>query len=682
MSGSQGPQDVPWHGGDPVAGGDFLLTQGDLRLLANAVPHIVWMARPDGSTEYINHWGTEYTGLPAEANYNWGWTSLVHLDDADRARAAWEEATRTETPYELDYRIRRADGEFRWHYFRSLPVRGADGRITRWIGTATDIDDQKVLEESLRRAERQTAETLTLLETLQSAAPVGLGFVDHEFRYVRANAALVAIAGVPVERILGRTVAELAPARWREAEPVYRHVLDTGEAVLNREVTGPTGTEPDRVRSWIVSYYPVRVDAEIIGIGLVAVDLTERTEAEAFRSVVMDNMAEGLYTVDDQGRLTSMNRAASQLLGWQEKELLGRPMHDRVHFQRADGTPMLAGECPLLKAQTEGRPIRVDDQVFTRKDGSTFPVSYSSAPLQMGGMVGGVVVVFRDITELRERQRHEVETRHDQTLESLGRLSAGLAHEINTPIQFVGDNTRFLADAYQEMLDLLLVYRECMDLSAGEVSWDERIKRASEAERAADIDYLASEVPVAVEQSLEGIERVASLVRAMKSFSYKDSRDRSYADLNEALTTTLTVARNEVKYVADVVLDLGELPEVLCRVGDLNQVFLNLLVNAADAMQDKGERGEIRIRTRVDGPMAVISIADNGSGIPEKLQQVIFEPFFTTKEVGKGTGQGLALARSVVAEGHGGTIEVRSKPGEGTEFVLRLPIDGKRPGSA
>jgi two-component system, NtrC family, sensor kinase len=185
-------------------------------------------------------------------------------------------------------------------------------------------------------------------------------------------------------------------------------------------------------------------------------------------------------------------------------------------------------------------------------------------------------------------------------------------------------------------------------------------------------------VPIAVSQSLEGIERVASLVRAMKSFTYKDSNDRSYADLNEAVATTLTVARNEVKYVADVTLDLGELPDVLCQVGDLNQVFLNLLVNAADAMQGREGRGEIKIRTHADGPMAVISIADNGSGVPEELQAVIFEPFFTTKDVGKGTGQGLALARAVVVDKHGGTIEVTSAPGQGTEFVLRLPIEGNR----
>jgi signal transduction histidine kinase len=293
------------------------------------------------------------------------------------------------------------------------------------------------------------------------------------------------------------------------------------------------------------------------------------------------------------------------------------------------------------------------------------------------GVLADQLVLCAELNEVRARERRElVEERHDQKLESLGRLAAGLAHEINTPIQFVGDNVRFLAEAYQELLDLLLVYRECLDISSGGVSWDNRIKRAADAERTAELDYLTSEVPSAVQQSLEGIDRVASLVRAMKSFSYKDGGTRSYADLNAALTTTLTVVRNETKYVADVVLDLGELPEVLCHVGDLNQVFLNLLVNAADALRETGERGEIRVTTRVEDAMALISIADNGPGIPAELQRVIFEPFFTTKEVGKGTGQGLALAHSVVVDKHGGSIDLHSTPGEGTEFVLRLPVDG------
>ncbi|NJC74219.1 PAS domain-containing protein [Planosporangium thailandense] len=664
-----------WSTSDP----NLQLATSDLHFFADAIPHIMWAATPDGSTTYINRWGLEYTDLPPEVDIDKYWDSVLSPGDADRIRAAWAEANRTGHSYELDCRIRRADGQFRWHCFRGQPVRRPDGRIIRWVGTATDIDDQKTLEESLRLSEHKTAETLTLLETLQAAAPIGLGFVDHEFRIVRVNDSLATTLGLPVEQLIGQPVAEVIPNAWPLLGPIYHRVLDTGEAVRDVEVTGVTASEPDRVRSWLGSYFPVRVDAEIAGVGVIVVDITERVAAEAFRSVVMEKMAEGLYTLDDQGHVTSVNRAACEMLGWTVEELLGRRTHDVVHFQQADGTPIPADECPMVRARTEGRSIRIEDDVFTRKDGSTFPVSYSSAPLHVGLGVAGTVVVFRDITDLRERQRREVEDRHEQKLESLGRLSAGIAHEINTPIQFVGDNTRFLADAYQEMLDLLAVYRGCMDAAGGEVDWDERIRRAAQAERAADIDYLTAEVPIAVNQSLEGVERVASLVRAMKSFSYKDSTDRSYADLNEALTTTLTVARNEIKYVADVVLDLGELPEVLCRIGDLNQVFLNLVVNAADAMEGKGARGEIRIRTRAEGEMAVIRIADNGCGIPEHLQKMIFEPFFTTKEVGRGTGQGLALARAVVVDGHAGAIEVHSTPGEGTEFVLRLPVHGKAP---
>jgi PAS domain S-box-containing protein len=667
--------------GDPISGVEAAPTVDDLRLLADAVPHLVWVAAPDGSTEYVNHWTTEYTGQSAAANYDWRWLAMVHPDDVDRARAAWARAIETETPYEVEYRLRRADGQFRWHAFRSMPVRGSDGRIVKWVGTATDVQDQKVLEEMLRRSERETAATLTLLETLQTAAPVGLGFIDREFRYLRANDALAAMVDLKADQLLGRTVSEIMPAVWPRLEGNHRRVLDTGEAVLGVEVNGTTAADPGLLHSWLASYYPVRVDAEIIGVGLVVVDLTDRTEAEAFRSIVMDNMAEGLCTVDEAGRLTSMNRAASQMLGWREDELRGKPLHDVVHRHGADGRPIAAAECAAFRALIDRRPILAEDQVFTRKDGSTFPVSYSLTPLNIGSQTGAVLV-FRDSSAERERLRRELEARHDQKLEWLGRLSAGIAHEINTPIQFVGDNTRFLAEAYQEMLDLLLVYRDCMDTGNGEIDWDERVKRAAEAERAADIDYLTSEIPLAISQSLDGVERVASLVRAMKSFSYKDSKDRSYADLNEALQTTLTVARNEVKYVADVVLDLGELPEVLCRIGDLNQVFLNLVVNAADAMEGKEGRGEIRVSTGVEGPMAVISVADNGCGIPEHLQQMIFEQFFTTKEVGKGTGQGLALARAVVVDGHGGTIEVHSTPGESTEFVLRLPIDGKKPDPA
>jgi two-component system NtrC family sensor kinase len=388
----------------------------------------------------------------------------------------------------------------------------------------------------------------------------------------------------------------------------------------------------------------------------------------------LDMVSAVVFYATRDGVMTRISSSWTTLTGRSVEGTLGRSITELL--QAGAGNPLDA-----VLAESRCGSVDQLDCTVTTADGGVIPVSLALTRFAREGTddTGQVLGV---VTDLRERQRRELEARHDQKLESLGRLSAGIAHEINTPIQFVGDNTRFLASAYEEMLDLLLVYRGCMDDSWGEVSWEQRMQRAATAEQEADIDYLTAEVPVAVKQSLEGIERVASLVRAMKSFSYKDSTDRSYADLNDALTTTLTVARNEVKYVADVSLDLGELPPVLCHVGDLNQVFLNLLVNAADALHEKGERGEIRITTHTEGQLAVISVADNGPGIPLDLQRMIFEPFFTTKEVGKGTGQGLALARAVVTDKHGGTIEVHSAPGQGTEFVLRLPVDGKRTGPA
>jgi PAS domain S-box-containing protein len=262
---------------------------------------------------------------------------------------------------------------------------------------------QKV--DELNVAERQATESLTLLETLQSTAPVGFGFVDREFRFRRVNEMLAAINGAPVEQLVGREVAEALPALWPQLKPVYEQVLATGNPVLNQELEGETqAAAPAGTRHWLVNLYPMSIEGEIIGIGLVVLDITDRLAAEEFRSVVMDNMAEGVYALDSEGRVTYMNAAASKMLGWREEELRGKPMHDLVHFQHADGSRYPAEECDLLKVRLENRAIRVADDAFTRKDGSVFPAAYSSAPLQSGSSVRGVVVVFHDTTEEKAKQ--------------------------------------------------------------------------------------------------------------------------------------------------------------------------------------------------------------------------------------------------------------------------------------
>jgi PAS domain S-box-containing protein len=263
------------------------------------------------------------------------------------------------------------------------------------------------LQDHLGEAEQEAAESLNLLETLMSTAPAGMGFVDRDLRIVRMNETLAAVNGLPLGEQLGRTVPEVVPALWPQLEPIYREVLDSGKAVVNREIESPStnGGGEEKVHFWLTSYYPVELEAEVVGVGVVVLDITDLKQAEDFRSVVMENMAEGLYAVDHEGRLAFMNTAASRMLGWDEEELRGRSMHETIHFQRADGSPYPLEDCEgCRRAPLEGRTVRTMEDAYTRRDGSIFPVASSVAPLLSGTSIRGAVVVFRDTTEETEER--------------------------------------------------------------------------------------------------------------------------------------------------------------------------------------------------------------------------------------------------------------------------------------
>jgi PAS domain S-box-containing protein len=373
------------------------------QLILDSVPHVVWTASADGATTSLNQRGMAYTGRRPGPNRDDGWLNCAHRDDQERARRAWAEAVATGADYAVEYRFRRFDGMYRWHSFRAEAVRGPNGNVAFWIGTATDIDDQRNLELSLRKSEKEAVQTLTLLESIGDATPVGFKLVDRDLRIVRINRRLAEMNGRTVSEQVGRTVAEVVPELWPELEDVYRRVL-AGEEVSNKVVSHRSMDRPNRLSHYLASYYPVRVDGEIVGVGNVVMDITERKEAEAFRQVVMDNMAEGLYTLDADGRVTYVNAAACRMLGWSEQELLGRPMHETIHFQDDDHRPIPAEACSLLEVRTLGRAVRSSDETFTRKDRTTFPVAFSSAPLDSEATMEGVVVVFRDITDEKKEQ--------------------------------------------------------------------------------------------------------------------------------------------------------------------------------------------------------------------------------------------------------------------------------------
>ncbi|HEU4535964.1 MAG TPA: ATP-binding protein, partial [Polyangiaceae bacterium] len=245
--------------------------------------------------------------------------------------------------------------------------------------------------------------------------------------------------------------------------------------------------------------------------------------------------------------------------------------------------------------------------------------------------------------DLEERGRLEIALRQAEKLKAVGQLAAGIAHEINTPMQFAGDSVCFLREAFADVIRLLDERRGARAaLAGGAFSTAPAVGRAERGEADADLDFLLQEIPKALERTSEGITRVGDIVRAMRAFARPDRREKAPADLNAAIANTLVVARVELAYVADVETDFGELPAVVCHVGDLNQVFLSLLLNAAhavaDAVGESGGRGTIRVRTYAEGGDAVVAISDTGCGVPEAARGRVFEPFFTTRGAGRGAG--------------------------------------------
>jgi PAS domain S-box-containing protein len=399
---------------------------------------------------------------------------------------------------------------------------------------------------------------------------------------------------------------------------------------------------------------------------------------------------------DPKPLIVYCNKVVAEQHGFTREELIGQPT--ALLRQWVGGNTRYSAD--VKAAMLAGETFRYEDEV-TRRDGSTFWLGVAIRPIfDAVGCLTHAVAVGADITvkreemrkkqelqdklvaEMQERERMGIELQVAQKLEAVGRLAAGIAHEINTPIQYVGDGVHFLRSACADLNQLLERLGTAIDHLPDEPVQRQLRAEMAEAMERCDLEFLRAEIPKAFERTFDGVERVTNIVKAMKEFAHPDANEQSPADLNHALETTLLVASNEYKYVATIHTDFTEVPAVVCNVGELNQVFLNLIINAAHAIADAGKdvnSGEIRISTAVAGDSVVIRIGDNGCGVPAENLDKIYDPFFTTKEVGRGSGQGLALSHAIVVDKHGGDISVESRVGVGTEFTVRLPTAGRAP---
>jgi len=423
--------------------------------------------------------------------------------------------------------------------------------------------------------------------------------------------------------------------------------------------------------------------------------------------VIAFNTWVNLSDLPRRGRAAEVSRAVVNLstgvitnhvAGWPTPVWLWLPFVALAfdHLDRRVATWALVGICLVqdTAALLEGVPW-------------IFPVSFTAFAVFCSGVSRFRFLAMRDMLSESDQQRAELhamhtslheaheqltattkardhaeqELRQAQKLEAVGRLAAGVAHEINTPVQFVGDSVEFLRTGTS---DLIRVVEKLRTVRQGVLTGTPAVTEATasvELEDDVDLPYLVEQLPVAGERAMDGTRRVAAIVRSMRDFAHPDSVDMAPADLNRAIASTLTIARSEYKAVAELAVEYGELPPVCCHVGAFNQAFLNIVVNAAhaigDAVAGTQDRGTIAVKSWRDGDDVVVSIGDTGGGIPEAIRDRIFDPFFTTKEVGRGTGQGLAVARTVILEQHQGSLRFETELGKGTTFFIRLPISGR-----
>jgi PAS domain S-box-containing protein len=417
----------------------------------------------------------------------------------------------------------------------------------------------------------------------------------------------------------------------------------------------------------------------------VAQDITSRKNAEEelkkskeYMNRIINSIGDPIFVKDDLDRNILANDAMCAFTGKERADILGKTTHQIMPKRQAD--LILKQE----KSIWERGLASISDEEVTDKQGNVRTLMTNKSVLVDEDGNKQIIGVIRDITEMkkaeRDRANMEIQLRQAQKLEAIGQLAAGIAHEINTPTQYINDNTRFLKDAFADFLKALEGYNQLL-LACREGKVDSTlVEKVESVIAASDLDFLLEETPKAISQSLEGLDRISTIVRAMKEFSHPGCAEKQNVDLNHSIENTLMVCRNEWKYVAEVVTDFEKtLPLVPCLPGEINQVILNLVINGAHAISDAAgnggnEKGLISVSTRHDGNWAEIRIGDTGTGISEENRSKIFTPFFTTKEVGKGTGQGLAISRSVVVDKHNGTIDFETEPGKGTIFIVRLPL--------
>ena len=637
-----------------------------------------------GKTTFINPAGARMLGWDAEELIGQNQHDMVHHMRADGSPYLHSDCLINKTLQ--TGQEQRVDGEVFWkkdgsnipvEYF-SAPII-EHGEVAGVVITFYDISERK-------RAEHALIESEQKFSAIADSAQDAIIMIDSAGDVVYWNPAASLITGYDRQEAIGKNLHHLiVPERFQRVhEQAFPHFINTGEGMAVGQTLELAAIHKGGHEFPVeLSISSVQLQGSWHAIGMLR-DISKRKQIEAdirhsraTYQTLVDNLPQRIFYKDKNSVYVSGNRQYALDLGIEPSELPGKT--DMDFFPKELAEQYRADDLRIIEA---GEIEDIEERYF--KDGEERYIHTVKTPLKDDdGNPAGVLGIFWDITEQKhaeqKRQNLEVQLRQAQKLESVGQLAAGIAHEINTPTQFVNDNTHFLKDAFADYSQLLAAYDQLTKAAASGAVPQALLSKVNALVEEIDTDYLKNEIPMAISQSLDGLKRISKIVQAMKEFSHPGSEEKTPANINRAIETTIDVSRNEWKYCSELITEFDpELPQVPVILGEFNQVILNLIVNAAhsidDVVRESGERGEIRITTTHDNEWAEIRISDTGKGIPEAIIKRIFDPFFTTKEVGKGSGQGLAIAWSVIVDKHGGSIEVESEQGKGSIFTIRLPI--------
>ncbi|MBU1652380.1 PAS domain S-box protein, partial [bacterium] len=651
---------------------DALLdSEEKFRVLYNSSQDMYVSVSPDDASIMLcNETFVKKTGYSMEEAIGSSIFDVYHDDCMEEAKKTFQQFVEAGVVKDKELILKRKDGSKIDVSLNVDAVKDDTGKILYSMSSWRDITERKLAEEALRRAK-------DFSENLIETADAIIVTLDRDAKITTFNCYAEELTGHTKNEVLGKNWFDLfIPKHDKEMIPkVFAAALAQMPEVSNYENPILTKSGSQRLIGWRNSVLK-EIGGEIIGVLSIGVDITERKQAEEERiklSTAVEQTEEMMVITNPAGIIEFVNPAFVQTTGFSADEVIGKSIHD-ISYQSDN----ISGYQKMWNAMLSGQ-VWKGRLTNKRKDNKVYWEDITLSPIRSNsGEIINFVCLKRDITD---QLRLEAQLRQAQKLESIGQLAAGIAHELNTPTQYISDNIRFLSDVFEKLNNCNIRQAEMLtdarEVEGAREAVDEVLNYMGQQ----NLVQWLSETPSALQQAQEGVDRIANIVAAMKIFTYGGKEDKTHTDLNLAIESTIQVSKNEWKYVAEMETDLDpQLPQVLCHPAEISGVILNLIVNAAHAIADivsdgSHTKGKIQIRTYTDHNYAVIEISDTGTGIPDEIHDRIFDPFFTTKEVGKGTGQGLSIAYSDVVEKHQGSISFETEMGQGTKFIIHLPLD-------